>query len=48
MIADNIWDMILGKAGKLPGAVDPAIKALAKEQGREFYTVIRRPCIPTS
>lgn len=38
MIADNIWDMILGKAGKLPGAVDPAIKALAKEQGREFYT----------
>lgn len=38
MIADNIWDMILGKAGKLPGDVDPAIKSLAKEQGREFYT----------
>ncbi len=38
MIADNIWDMILGKAGKLPGDVDPVIKALAKEQGREFYT----------
>ena len=38
MIADNIWDMILGKAGKLPGEVDPAIIALAKEQGREFYT----------
>ncbi len=38
MIADNIWDMILGKAGKLPGTVDPAIKALAKEQGRKFYT----------
>ena len=37
MIADNIWDMILGKAGRLPGEVDPAIKALAKEQGREFY-----------
>ncbi len=37
MIADNIWDMILGKAGKLPGAVDPAVKALAKAQGREFY-----------
>ena len=37
MIADNIWDMILGKAGKLPGEVDPVIKALAKEQGREFY-----------
>ncbi|MDD3321992.1 MAG: oxaloacetate decarboxylase [Paludibacter sp.] len=37
MIADNIWDMILGKAGNLPGDVDPVIKALAKEQGREFY-----------
>ncbi len=37
IIADNIWDMILGKAGKLPGEVDDAIKALAKEQGREFY-----------
>ncbi len=38
MIADNIWDMMLGKAGKLPGDVDPVIKKLAKEQGREFYT----------
>lgn len=38
MIADNIWDMILGKAGKLPGEVDPIIKELAKEQGRTFYT----------
>lgn len=38
MIADNIWDMILGKAGKLPGDVDPAIKDLAFAQGREFYT----------
>jgi len=37
MIADNIWDMILGNAGKLPGDVDPVIKALAKEQGRTFY-----------
>ena len=37
MIADNIWDMILGKAGKLPGEVAPEIKALAQEQGREFY-----------
>lgn len=37
IIADNIWDMILGKAGKLPGEVDPEIKALAKSQGREFF-----------
>ncbi len=38
MIADNIWDMILGKSGKLPGELSPEITKLAKEQGREFYT----------
>lgn len=38
MIADNIWDMILGKSGKLPGEVAPEIKKLAAEQGREFFT----------
>lgn len=38
MIADNIWDMILGKSGKLPGEVAPEIKKLAEEQGREFFT----------
>jgi pyruvate carboxylase subunit B len=38
MIADNIWDMILGKSGKLPGEVAPEIKKLAKEQGRELFT----------
>jgi pyruvate carboxylase subunit B len=38
MIADNIWDMILGKSGKLPGEVAPEIKKLAQEQGREFFT----------
>jgi len=30
--------MILGKSGKLPGEVAPELVALAKEQGREFYT----------
>ncbi|MDA3816883.1 MAG: oxaloacetate decarboxylase [Prolixibacteraceae bacterium] len=38
MIADNIWDMILGKSGKLLGEVAPEIKKLAEEQGREFFT----------
>lgn len=37
MIADNIWDMILGKAGRLPGEPAPEIVAMAKEQGREFH-----------
>ncbi|MBT28959.1 MAG: oxaloacetate decarboxylase [Thalassobius sp.] len=38
MIADNIWDMILGKSGKLPGKLDDEIVKLAEAQGREFYT----------
>ena len=33
---DTIWDMVLGKAGRLPGKVDDEIVALAKSQGREF------------
>lgn len=35
---DTIWDMVLGKAGKLPGEVDDEIRALAASQGREFMT----------
>ncbi len=38
MIADNIWDMILGKSGKLPGEVAPEIVEMAKAEGREFMT----------
>lgn len=38
MIADNIWDMILGKSGRLPGPVAPELVELAKEQGRVFET----------
>lgn len=38
MFPDTIWDMVLGKAGKLPGEVDEEIKALAASQGREFIT----------
>ena len=36
MIADTIWDMILGKAGQLPGPVDPIFVEMAKAEGREF------------
>ena len=38
MIADNIWDMILGKSGKLPGELAPEIVKMANDQKREFYT----------
>lgn len=36
MFPDAIWDMVLGKAGKLPGKVDEEIVALAEAQGRKF------------
>ena len=32
------WDMILGKAGTLPGTLAPEIVELAKEKGYEFFT----------
>lgn len=38
MIADNIWDMILGKSGQLPGPVAPELVEMAKAEGREFET----------
>ncbi len=37
MIADDIWDMILGKAGRLPGKLAPEIIEKAKLEGREFF-----------
>ena len=36
MIADDIWDMILGKSGRLPGTLAPEIVELAKSKGFEF------------
>ncbi len=38
MIDNNAWDMILGKAGKLPGTLAPEIIEKAKNEGKEFYT----------
>lgn len=32
------WDMILGKAGKLPGTLAPEIVELAKKKGLTFFT----------
>lgn len=37
MIADDIWDMMLGKSGKLPGELAPELVEKAKEQGRQFH-----------
>jgi len=38
MIDNNTWDMILGKAGKLPGELGKEIISLAEKMGKEFYT----------
>lgn len=37
MIADDIWDMILGKAGRLPGELAPEIIEKAEREGRKFF-----------
>ncbi len=36
-IDDKMWDMILGKCGRLPGPLAPEIVELAKEKGYEFF-----------
>lgn len=33
----NMWDMILGRCGRLPGPLAPEIVELAKEKGYEFF-----------
>jgi len=33
----NMWDMILGRCGRLPGPLAPEIVELAKEKGFEFF-----------
>lgn len=37
-IDKDSWNMILGRAGKLPGKLDDEIIELAKSKGLEFYT----------
>ncbi len=38
IIPDNVWDMLTGKLGKLPGKLAPEIIKLAKKEGKEFFT----------
>lgn len=37
MIDPNSWDMLLGRAGTLPGPLAPELIELAKKEGKEFY-----------
>ncbi len=37
MIDENTWDMILGRAGNLPGPIGEEIVELAKKQDKEFF-----------
>jgi pyruvate carboxylase subunit B len=46
MMDDNAWNMVLGKAGKLPGQLAPEIIELAKSQGREFYDGVPQDFYP--
>ena len=46
MIDNNTWDMILGKAGQLPGQLDPEIIKLASAQNKQFFTGIPQEAFP--
>ncbi|MCK5028536.1 MAG: oxaloacetate decarboxylase [Bacteroidales bacterium] len=46
IIDNNAWDMIIGKAGKLPGKLDPQIIEIAENQGKEFYTGVPQDNYP--
>ncbi len=46
MIDKNTWDMILGKAGTLPGPLAPEILDLAKAQNKEFFTGVPQDNYP--
>jgi pyruvate carboxylase subunit B len=37
MIADDIWDMLLGRAGRLPGPLAPELIEKAQAEGRPFF-----------
>lgn len=37
LLDDSTWSMLLGKSGKLPGDVGDELKALAREQNRDFF-----------
>jgi pyruvate carboxylase subunit B len=45
-IDNNTWDMILGKAGKLPGELAPEIIELAESQNKTFYTGVPQDNYP--
>ncbi len=45
-IDKDSWNMILGKAGKLPGELAPEIVELAKQQGLEFYEGVPQDAYP--
>jgi pyruvate carboxylase subunit B len=38
MIADNIWDMLMGRGGQLPGTLAPELQKLATAAGKEPFT----------
>jgi len=46
MMDENTWNMILGKAGKLPGPLAQEIIKLAKEKGMKFYTGVPQDAYP--
>ena len=48
MMDENMWGMILGKSGKVPGKIADEIIALAKEKGLEFTEADPHTLLPNA
>ncbi|MFA9390949.1 MAG: biotin/lipoyl-containing protein [Prolixibacteraceae bacterium] len=48
MIADNIWDMLMGKGGNLPGKLAPELQKMADAQGRKVFTANPQTLYPNA
>lgn len=46
MVDENTWNMLLGKAGKLPGPLGDSLLQLAQEQDREFFHGVPQDLYP--
>lgn len=48
MMDDSMWGMILGRSGRVPGEIDPALKEIAAQKGLEFTEADPHTLLPNA
>ncbi|MFK7908931.1 MAG: biotin/lipoyl-containing protein [Chitinophagales bacterium] len=38
LVGEPVWNMLMGRSGKLPGPIAPVLADMAKKDGREYFT----------